>query len=191
MKINIALIRHGFQREESGFFGKTDIDLTKGDIKLIVGKKDKYPKATLVFSSSLKRCVDTARIIYPDIPVVLLKELNAPDYGDFEGKLFGDLKDNLQFEKWLNIPTLQAFPGGEEPFHMIARSTAAFKKLCDEAAGKGLDNIAVITHKIVIQAILQRYCVPRIYTDRQPTAGGGYLLSCDALTSAVAILEEI
>ena len=191
MKIDIALLRHALERDEAGFFGMTDVPLSKAGIELITRQKDKYPQAALVFSSSLARCVETANIIYPSVPVVILKKLDAPCYGDFEGKTFADLKHDERFEKWVNAPDLQACPNGEEPFSIVARSAAAFKQICGETAGKGLRQIAVVTHKFIIQAILQRYYVPRGYADWNVPTGGGYLLRYNTLTSTMKILDEI
>ena len=191
MEIEVTLLRHALEREVEGFFGMTDTPLSKAGIELITRQKEQYPQAALVFSSSLARCVHTAGIIYPSVPVVILKKLDAPDYGDFEGKTFEALQHDEQFLKWVNTSGLRACPNGEEPFSIIARSTAAFKQLCDESAGKGLRQIAVVTHKFIIQAILQRYYVPRKYEDWHIPAGGGYLLRYHTLTSAAKVLDKI
>ena len=190
MEIEVALIRHALERDEAGFFGVTDTPLTKASINRITLQREKYPHAALVFSSSLTRCVETAKIIYPSVPVVILKKLCAPGYGDFEGMSFEALKENGLFEKWASSPDLAACPNGEEPFSVIARSTAAFKQLCDESAGKGLRQIAVVTHQFIIQAILQRYYVPRKYENWHVPAGGGYLLRYHTLAMAAKILDK-
>jgi len=190
MEIEVALIRHALERDEAGFFGLTDTPLPKAAIKRITLQKEKYPQAALVFSSNLVRCVDTAKIIYPSVPIVVLKKLGAPDYGDFEGMTFEVLKENELFQKWASASDVGACPNGEEPFSIITRSTAAFKQLCDESAGKGLRKIAVVTHQFIIQAILQRYYVPRKYEDWKVPTGGGYLLRYHTLTTAAKILDK-
>lgn len=194
MKLEIALIRHGQIRPEARLTGVNDEPLGEDGKALIQAKSEagEYPEAPIVFSSRLSRCLETAGIIYRNVPVVVLKELGAPDYGDFDGKAYSELGADKNFAAWSNSVVAAACPNGEEPYAMLSRSAAVFGRIVDEMAAKGLERVAVVTHRMIIQSILNRYIVPRSnYTDWEILPGCGYLLRYDTIDAAVEILNKI
>ena len=75
--------------------------------------------------SPMKRCIQTAELIYPKNQItqeVLLKEC---DFGIFEGKTYEELKDREEYQAWLDSGGTIAFPewGGTEgiPFTLCER----------------------------------------------------------------------
>ena len=64
--MRIDLIRHGMTRgnEERRYIGITDEPLSERGRKL--AEQCMYERPEIVFSSPLKRCVETAEILYPD-----------------------------------------------------------------------------------------------------------------------------
>ena len=86
MAQRVFLIRHGKTsgNAEKRYIGTTDEPLTKEGMDEI--KKNKYPCADMIFSSSLKRAVQTAEIIWPGQKAIVIDELRETDFGRFEGK---------------------------------------------------------------------------------------------------------
>ncbi len=145
-----------------------------------------------MFSSGLTRCLETARIIYPKLPAVVLKELFAPDLGLFEGKTVPELKETPAFQGWAASAELAVYPGGESPYAFYARALEAFRLISQEMLSKGLMRVAVVSHKAVFLSILQRYHVPRSnYVDWLIPCGGGYLLRYDTFLSNLEIISII
>ena len=192
MNVTISLIRSGStSSEEKGrFLGMRDEDISARGEEL-VRKKDSaaaYPPVNLVFSSALIRCRETARIIYPNIPAIIVKDLCAFDYGEFEGKLYSEILSDKRFQEWARLEMLTALPGGENPHSFAARCVGAFREIVREMESKQKTNAAIITHKSVIKTILQRFCIPRsIYRPWRVEWGDCYTMDFDTDTNVAII----
>ena len=193
MQLEFAMIRHG--RDNGGkLSGIEDKPMSGADKRIVKERAGRgaYPEVELVYSSGLLRCRETARIIYPKMPAILLKELLAPDIGVFEGKTAAELKGTAEFEQWAASPDAEAYPGGESPYAIYARAVAAFRLISQEMLSKGLLRVAVISHKAMILSTLQRFHVPRNHYVNWPTPnGGGYLLRYDTFLSNLEIISRI
>ncbi len=69
-KITVCLIRHGITKGnlEGRYIGTTDEPLYDNKIQKSI------PDADLVVSSPLKRCVSTARLIYPENKIEIIED---------------------------------------------------------------------------------------------------------------------
>lgn len=102
----IHLIRHGLEKPEGviRYVGKTDLPLTargKEQIKAL-DNQGIYPYAQRLYSSPLKRCVETLEIIYPEKEITTVPGLCECDFGKFENKTAEELKDDPAFSDWLS-----------------------------------------------------------------------------------------
>ena len=102
--MELILIRHLKTpgNEKRQYIGSTDEDLSEQEV-LNFKKKCKqasYPQVQQVIVSPMKRCIQTAELIYPKNQItqeVLLKEC---DFGIFEGKTYEELKElNVRLQK--------------------------------------------------------------------------------------------
>ena len=73
-----------------------------------------YPPAEMIVASPMKRCVQTAELIYPGQKIVTEPELRECDFGRFEGKTYEELKDDPAYIAWLESGGTLAFPEGED-----------------------------------------------------------------------------
>ena len=91
----ITLIRHGKTEGnlEKRYIGITDEVLCEEGRNEILAKE--YPKADIVFSSPLLRCIETAGLIYPNQKPVVIDELKETNFGRFEGKNYKDLSNDI------------------------------------------------------------------------------------------------
>ena len=75
----LHLIRHGITQGnlEGRYIGRTDLDLTPEAAQQLIEYREEgyYPPVELVYSSPLKRCLETARCIYPDQKPVVVEEM--------------------------------------------------------------------------------------------------------------------
>ena len=90
----IHFIRHGAIDETlSGkYIGTTDVPLSdKGKMDLNkLDYKYRYPGTQVVFTSPLKRCTETCRILYPEQNPLSIANLSECNFGEWEGKTAED-----------------------------------------------------------------------------------------------------
>jgi len=181
----IHLIRHGMTAEnlEGRYIGHTDVPLCEDGIKQIEQMKNEmeYPFADVVFTSPLSRCVDTARLIYPEKNPEPINELIEYDFGEFEGKTAEELKDDEDFGEWLSGSNpRKAAPFGESNAAFSYRVCACFEKIVDGIISSGVKSTAVITHGGVIMALMAAYAIPEAPMHEWLTPNGtGYTLRID------------
>ena len=124
IKVKITWIRHGMTRanEEHRYLGKTDEPLSEKGIRFLQGKKKKsfFNAPEFLYASPMKRCVQTAEILFRRKPV-LIPEWKEMDFGQFEGKNYEELKDNPDYQKWIDSNGTLPFPEGESQQEYIKR----------------------------------------------------------------------
>lgn len=156
--MKIYLIRHGKTAGnlERRYIGVTDEPLCSEGIDELRGRQ--YPDCELVVASPLKRCVQTARLIYPDKELVICAELAECDFGDFEGKNYIELSENADYRHWVDSGGVLAFPNGESPDDFKARCVRGFDKTVRRYSECG--SIAFVVHGGTIMAVMERYGEP-------------------------------
>lgn len=165
----IALIRHG---RTAGNLLKKYIGVTDEDLYDARGLDRDYPKADIVITSPMKRCVRTAEIIYSDVKKIVTDDLREYDFGRFEGKTFEEAVTDPEYKKWLDSGGNKPFPGGE--------SHEDFKRRVVETVGKIIaenpdTNIAFVVHGGTIMAVMQSLFGGGFY-DYMIENGGGYII---------------
>ena len=111
--MKIYLIRHGMtagNREKRYVGCHTDEDLCEEGIAQI--QSNEYPRVDRLYVSPLKRCITTAELIYPHMPMVTNVKLEEMDFGDFEYKNYHELNGNAAWRqdclpKWGGQGTIQ------------------------------------------------------------------------------------
>ena len=81
------LIRHGQTQGnmEHRYIGcRTDESLCEQGASALQARK--YPPVKKVYASPMKRCLETAAILYPDVPVEIIENFRECDFGDWENK---------------------------------------------------------------------------------------------------------
>jgi len=179
-----VLIRHGQTRGnlEHRYIGcRTDEPLCAQGIGRL-HEKD-YPKAKRVFVSPMKRCIETAEIIYPDVPMVVVDDFRECDFGVFENKTYAELNGRADYQVWIDSNGEMPFPGGESRAEFAARCIKAFGEL----VGRNMqDDCAIIAHGGTIMAIMEKYAQPKgDYYDFQVKNGSGYVLCDDGSYTAL------
>ena len=128
--MKFILIRHGMTQGniERRYIGScTDEDLCAEGIAQL--KTQPYPGADMVFVSPLKRCIQTAEIVYPGKQLQIVDDLRECDFGEFEGRNYEQLKNNPAYQEWLDSGGEQPFPGGESRKKFSARCVKAFEQI--------------------------------------------------------------
>lgn len=177
----IYLFRHGLTKGNlnAQYIGHTDLPLTTDSISSLKSIKahKHYPEVDAVFSSPLKRCIDSAKIMFPKNNTLVIDDFIEYNFGEFEGLTAEELKDNEDFKTWLHGDIYAAAPYGESNAQFSHRICDAFEKVVDGCVKTGTNNIAIVGHAGVLMTILACYGLPEApMAHWQMDAGYGYKL---------------
>lgn len=180
----LHLIRHGICEgsEEGLYIGHTDAPLT------LIGKKQlndmmsdyEYPKVDAVISSPLDRCLETAKILYPDRSPMIFDGLIEYDFGEFEGSTAEELKTDPAFGEWLAGGEDAGAPFGETNAQFRNRVLKCFMDIVEGIMKSGVGSVAIISHGGVIMTIMQYFAIPELPMHEWLMPNGcGYTLNID------------
>ena len=167
--LKIYLIRHGkTQGNLSGKYigSRTDEPLCEEGIRELKGKT--YPQAQILFVSPMKRCIQTAELLYPGLEQRKIPLLQECDFGDFENKNYKELSGNPDYQAWIDSGGTLPFPGGEDSEEFRSRCRRGFLQCVETAFSLGSPETAIVAHGGTIMSILSAYGRPsRDYFDWQ------------------------
>ena len=161
----IHFIRHGAIDETlSGkYIGTTDVPLSdKGrmDLKKL-DYEYRYPGTQVVFTSPLKRCTETCKILYPELNPLSITALSECNFGEWEGKTAEELKSDPDFEKWLAGDNSVKPPRGESNADFTRRICRMFESIVEGLMKTGTTESVIVTHGGVIMTLLAVYGLPQ------------------------------
>ncbi|NLM03552.1 MAG: histidine phosphatase family protein [Clostridiales bacterium] len=180
--INLILIRHGATKsnKERRYLGRTDESLSEEGIKELLEYKklDRYPNINYLFTSPMKRCVETAKILFPKIESIIIPEWKEIDFGEFEGKNYIELKDDVRYQAWIDSNGTLPFPKGESREAFAQRCCSGFQSMIDliyqivDKCENVTKDIGLVVHGGTIMALLSHYNGGGIYDYQVPNGGG-------------------
>lgn len=151
--MEIILIRHFMTQGniERRYIGTTDEPLLPGQ-----PARRRYPAAGAVAVSPLRRCIETAERIYPDVKKYVCRELRECDFGMFENKNYEELKDHPDYQRWLDSGGKLPFPEGEGMDAFCERCVKGFCNMTGRFIEEGCRTAAFVVHGGTIMAVLDR-----------------------------------
>lgn len=161
----IHFIRHGSTRakNESRYIGITDTPLSNSGVKQL---KDfghsPYPYVDEVYTSSLQRCTDTAKILFGNAPINIIPELMEMNFGDFENKTLEEMKDDIAFHNWLRGSTKNAPPNGESTDAYAQRLVLGIDKVLMDMMHKEIFDAAIVMSGSAIMLVMSLLAFPRL-----------------------------
>lgn len=175
----IYLLRHG--RTEGNllgrYIGRTDEALCAEFTKELREKSGRYT-ADLLFVSPMKRCVQTAQILFPGQKQYSVNDFRECDFGVFENKNYQELSDDPRYQAWIDSNGMLPFPEGESRESFQQRCVYAFQKVLEEAKKQKAETVACVVHGGTIMSILAELAYPkRDYYEYQVRNGGGYAVT--------------
>ena len=145
---NLLLLRHGEVQSPPGvYYGRRDYVLSPRGLEQAkrAGLRLQGAKVDKVYSSPLRRCLQTARLAWPGLGPTPLPELCDLDFGRWEEvPIEQAMQDAEAWENWTRRGMENAPPEGE--------SLRAFQDRCAEARRRILSELAdgqtalVVTH---------------------------------------------
>ncbi len=162
----LYLIRHGITSGnlEGKYIGTTDLPLCEEGVDAISSlvALDVYPQVQKVYSSPLKRCLETADIIYPERLLKRIDGIAEMDFGEYEGKTHEELSADKDYIEWLKGGYEAAAPGGESFGHFTIRCLDGLEEIFKDMMANEVTSAAVITHSGVIMNLLSGYGLPKM-----------------------------
>ena len=161
----LYLIRHGITEGnlDGKYIGQTDLALCPQGEKQIqqLVKAGVYPCVEKVYTSPLKRCVETAQIIYPDIQLSKVDEIAEMDFGQFEGKTQKELENLQEYTAWLKGGPEACPPDGEKFGDFSLRCISGLDIIFRDMMKKEITRAAMVTHGGVITNLLAGFGLPK------------------------------
>lgn len=145
------------------YIGTTDAPLSERG-RMDLRKLDyeyKYPGTQVVFTSPLKRCTETAKILYPEQNPLVIDNLSECNFGEWEGKTADELKNDPDFKKWLAGDSSVKPPRGESNADFTRRVCKMFESIVEGLMKTGTTESVIVTHGGVIMTLLAVYGLPQ------------------------------
>lgn len=182
--MELILIRHLKTpgNEKRQYIGSTDEALSEQEVQNFVQKqkRENYPSVQQVIASPMKRCIQTAELIYPKNQITQEELLKECDFGIFEGKTYEELKDKAEYQAWLNSGGTIAFPEGEEQKEFRSRCVRGMLCQVDRLCKENVESAAFVVHGGTIMAVLEQLAEDqKDFYHWQVENGGGYRMLVD------------
>lgn len=152
--MKLTVVRHGetIENAQDVVMGHHGGNLSEKGIQQVEAaatslKKHNFDQA---WSSDLKRCVDTARIIlkhHPQLNLQVTPALREVNYGEFQGSPASDIRDYFEKEGFNKNSKV---PGGESHTEMGVRTLIFVNDLLEKTPD---ESILLISHNGPIEAI--------------------------------------
>lgn len=154
---------------EKRYIGSTD------EVILPVKERKKVPEVEIVFVSPMRRCRETADLLYPLVRKVACEAFRECDFGDFEGQNYRELTGNPAYQAWIDSGGTLPFPGGESMESFCRRTRKAFEQVMEELLERKIQKAAIVAHGGTVMALLSAYAVPeKSYYEWKCGNGCGY-----------------
>lgn len=173
--VAIALFRHGMtlENKRQAYLGWTDSTLVPGQVLTEIPVSFER-----IFTSDLGRCRETAKILFPNYVPEIVPELREMNFGDWEGKTYEQLKDDVMYQNWMEDPFKVSPPNGESFSAFTLRVEKGLKDITKRIIENRIPTTALVTHGGVIRYLLTRYATEeRKFWDWNIPYGQGYQLT--------------
>ena len=194
--LKIWLIRHGMTEgnRHQRYIGVTDEALCPEGAELL--NNFSYPAVQTVFVSPLRRCRETAEILFPGQKVRIIDQLAECDFGEFENKNYKELSGDPRYQAWIDSNGMMAFPGGESKEECAARNIEGFQRAVTACIRENIEEAAMVVHGGTIMNIMEAYALPKkAFYEWHLGNGCGYLVELDPILwkkdrRSLKLLEE-
>lgn len=188
--MEIYLIRHGCTKgnAEYRYVGRTDEELLENSRQELRRRQCDMRPVDCVYMSYLKRCVQTAELLFPDQDYLVWMGLEEMDFGIFEYKNYAELNGNSAYQNWLDSGGALPFPEGEGQQAFQSRCRKAFSECLIHAKECKYNRIAFVVHGGTIMSVMEGFSAEKKgFYDWQVSNGCGYLVDWDEDISEIRL----
>ena len=198
MTTRVYLIRHGTTSfvVDDLFSGATDVMLSAEGQRqaALLGQRLANEKLAALYSSPLRRALQTAALVAPHLTAIPCDGLREIDYGHWETHPRREVAAQFaaEYTAWQADPYSRAPLGGETGAAVLARVLPALRRIVADHPGQ---TVAVVSHKSAIRLLLCGLLGldPRDYRDRleQYPAGLNIIDFQDAKRPRLVLYNDI
>lgn len=155
--MRLILIRHGETtgNEQGLYQGAMDLSLSEKGIMQCLEVKEKLKgfKIDKVYSSPLKRAMESANIIFEEPSIEKIEQFREINFGLWEGRNYKQISIDYkkQYQEFLGAYKCFTFPEGESFENFYLRVSNGINRLCEVSKD---ETIAIVAHGGTIRAIL-------------------------------------
>lgn len=188
--MELILLRHGategnLRRE---YIGRTDEPLAEEGRRQARALNGRLPRPELLFVSPMRRCRETAALVWPGVEQIEVPGLRESDFGRFEGKTWAELKEDPEYRAW--IDGRADCPGGETRKEVSRRVLLAGEDCLRRVLEARCGTAAMVAHGGTMMELLSRYAGGDFYEWQTPLCGGWSVeVSADGSWSSLRRLE--
>lgn len=154
----LILARHGETEwnVEKVFRGRADVNLNDVGIKQadLLGKHLCHWKLEAIYSSPVKRALDTANIVahYMEVAVCIAEGLTDFDFGEWQSLSEKEVKRLYPalLDEWHSNPDKVRMPSGEN-LDDVTKRTA---EVVDEVLSRHHGNVLLVSHRVVLKVLI-------------------------------------
>lgn len=128
--------------EQRKYIGWTDEPIVATNVRCQV-------PARVVVGSDLLRARQTAALYFPEATYEADSSWRECHFGDFEGKTYAELEEDIDYRQWIDDPYSYAPRGGESLAALEQRVLSALKQVSDGAV--------IVTHGGPIRLLLTKF----------------------------------
>ena len=107
-----------------------------------------------VYTSTMLRARQTARLCFPLARVVQTPHLEEFDFGVFEGRTANQMENDNLYRMWVESGCVDPCPNGDTLYDYTARTAHTVAKLLLESTDRGEQDVVVVAHNGTIMATL-------------------------------------
>ena len=194
--MQVILIRHGSTAGnlEHRYVGSTDEPLTENATEQLRGRRSLYPEPDFLFVSPMKRCRQTAELLFSETEQIVSEGLKECAFGAFEYKNYMELQGNADYQAWRDSGGTLPFPGGESRAEFADRCCRAFEECCHSALEQNCETVTFVVHGGTIMAVMERFARPQKgYFDWQVKNAEGFcgVLQVAKCTEAAFFISDV
>ncbi len=185
--MTVFLIRHGQTQGnlERRYVSFTDEPLCPQGREALKGHMP--PEADYVYTSPMRRCRETAALLYPGTAAEAVPGLEETNFGAFEGHTYEELKNIPSYQTWLDSGGTAPPPGGEGKSTVRQRILSAFTAIAARHGPE--DRIALVIHGGTIMMLLETLEPSGLFYHWQASNGGGF--RCRWKNGALTDVEKL
>lgn len=179
--LRLWLIRHGQTpgNRLHRYIGITDESLCPEEYERLGGFD--YPCPEMVFSSPMKRCLETASVLFPGKEPYILPDLSECNFGRFENRNYLELSGDPDYQRWIDSDGTLPFPGGESREEFRRRNLEGFAKGVEVCRQREIARAAFVIHGGTIMNLMESLAdVRRSFYGWHLENGEGYLVQLES-----------
>lgn len=157
--MELYLIRHWKTKGnlEKRYIGTTDEPILSGSERDLWEKRLHriLTDVRCVAVSPMKRCRESAELLFPGKKQEVCDAFRECDFGQFENRNYEELKNRPEYQRWIDSGGMEAFPGGESRERFAGRCVEGFVQKVTELQERKIERAAFVVHGGTIMAILE------------------------------------